>query len=188
MNKRLNYDILIIGCGISGLTAAITAAESGLNVAILSKENDIKKCNTFHAQGGIVYTGKKDSPGFLKKDIIVAGDNINYEDAVDLLCNFGPKVVKDILIDKVKVPFCLDNKGKLDRTKEAAHSTRRIIHVKDHTGKAIENSLITYADKLKKLTIFNSYLVIDLITNTHNSTDYQERYKKNRVIGAYVLD
>ena len=75
-DRRKNFDILIVGSGIAGLSAAITAAKQDLSVAVLSKEADIRECNTRYAQGGIVYKGINDSKELLIQDIMKAGDDI----------------------------------------------------------------------------------------------------------------
>jgi L-aspartate oxidase len=186
--QRREFDLLIVGSGISGLTTAITASRAGLNIAILSKEARLSECNTNYAQGGIVYRGEDDSPELLSQDILQAGDTLNNREAVQLLAEEGPALVKDFLIDEVGIPFCTNSNGKLDFTQEAAHSLRRIIHVKDNTGHVIEEKLLEYTKKIKNIHFFKSHCVIDLITNSHNSLDNQQRYKATRVIGAYVFD
>jgi L-aspartate oxidase len=186
--QQREYNLLVIGSGISGLTTAITAARQGLDVAILSKEVNLSECNTNYAQGGIVYKGEKDSAELLEKDIMQAGDMINCKKAVELIAAEGHKLVKDFLIDEIGVPFCTDSNGHLDFTQEAAHSLRRIIHVKDNTGHVIEQKLLEYTKKIKNIHFLTRHCVIDLITNTHNSLDNQQRYKATRVIGAYVFD
>jgi L-aspartate oxidase len=184
---RLQFDLIIIGSGISGLSAAITAAERGISVAIISKENDLEESNTHYAQGGIVYKGEDDSPELLKEDIRRAGSFINNNTALELLCRKGPDMVDEFLIKKLKIPFCKDE-GKIDRTYEAAHSIRRIIHVKDHTGNSIEHYLTSYARNCENIQFYPGFIAIDLITNTHNSRDVQEKYRKTKVIGVYCLD
>lgn len=188
MSNRFEFDLLIIGSGISGLTSAITAAEKGLQVALISKENDLKECNTYYAQGGIVATSNEDSPGLLKKDILKAGDGMNCNDAVNLIVEAGPGLVEEFLIKKIGVEFSLNETGVMDRTIEAAHSVRRIFHVKDTTGESIEKSLVDYVLHVKGVQLFPSHIVIDLITNTHNSLDSQQRYKWTKVIGAYIYN
>ena len=64
---------------------------------------------------------------------------------------------------------------------------RRILHYEDRTGEKIIEELVKYAKKIK-LRVLNSHIAIDLITNNHHSTDYQELYKHREVMGAYVLD
>ncbi len=186
--ERKEFDLLIVGSGISGFSAAIAAAEKGLDVAVISKEACFSECNTNYAQGGIVGIGENDSPELLERDIIEAGDGVNFKDAVRLLTREGPGMVEEFLVEKIGVSFCKNHDGKTDLTREAAHSVRRIYHVKDTTGDSIENELIRYVSGISGIHLFHSHIAIDLITNTHNSSDPQERYRRTRVIGAYILD
>jgi L-aspartate oxidase len=186
--RRREFDLLVMGAGIAGLTAALAAAEEGRSVAVISKEAVLAESNTRYAQGGIVASGDDDSPGLLASDITVAGDGINCREAVELLAAEGPALVDSFLVDTLGVPFNRENGGKIARTREAAHSVRRIYYSKDTTGQAIETSLLAAVEKHPNITAFPAHLAIDLITNTHNSTDAQERYRKTRVIGAYVWD
>ena len=94
----LNADVVIIGSGLAGATAAISAAEEGKNVIIITKTAKLKSGNTPYAQGGIVYKSDNDTPQKLKDDIIQAGHNDSWELAVNQLCDNGPKLVKNILI------------------------------------------------------------------------------------------
>ncbi|MFA6076292.1 MAG: L-aspartate oxidase [Negativicutes bacterium] len=188
MSQRSCFDCLVIGSGIAGLCTAIKAAENGMKVAVLSKETELNICNTNHAQGGIVATNPIETAAALEKDILRAGDYANYLDAVHYLSEQGAPLIEPFLADKMGVPFCKNAAGEYDRTREGAHSERRILHVKDGSGEAIETALIAYVDKLKNITVYTEYTVIDLITNTHQSRDPQERYNAKRVIGAYVLN
>ena len=147
MNPSINTDILVIGSGLSGATAAITAADAGKNVTIITKSPQLKSGNTPKAQGGIVYKSSTDSIEKLKNDIMKAGDNHSWVDAVDLICNEGPPLVKEMLIVRFKVVFDTgDSMGDGDtlcRTKEAAHSESRIIYSKDKTGDSIQTALLS---------------------------------------------
>ena len=182
------FDLIVVGSGVSGLSAAITAAESGLKVCVLSKEKELSECNTFYAQGGIVGEGIDDSPELLEKDIFLAGDHLNYRAAVSLLASEGPKTVTDFLLHKVGVPFYRNKNGELDRTREGAHSTRRILHVRDESGKAIELSLLEYSKKVANLEFRSNHFAVDLIMNSHHALDPQERYRASVVIGVYALN
>ncbi|MGB9006587.1 MAG: FAD-dependent oxidoreductase, partial [Candidatus Aminicenantales bacterium] len=75
--KILETDVLVIGCGIAGASAALEAAKSGLEVAVITKNSRLEESNTFYAQGGIVSLGPGDYPELLAEDIIKAGDSIN---------------------------------------------------------------------------------------------------------------
>lgn len=188
VDNSARFDLLIIGSGIAGLTAAITAAGRGARVAVLSKEASPAECNTSRAQGGIVGRGEGDSARLLAEDILLAGDRINFREAVNLLAEEGPRLVEELLVRAAGVPFCRAADGGWDLTREAAHSVRRILHVKDTTGMAVQQALLGLAQTRPGVSLLPAHTAIDLITNTHNSLDSQERYRKTRVIGAYVLD
>jgi L-aspartate oxidase len=181
------YDVIIVGSGISGLSAAVKAAQKGARVCVLGKEDRLSECNTNYAQGGIVSKGESgDEPGLLERDILVAGEYLNNLEAVRVVCEEGPELVESFLRDAVGVPFCRNDKGDMDRTREAAHSARRIYHVKDRTGAEIEKALLDYARASERITFYPSCMAIDIITNTHHSSDSQERYKPTRSLGVYA--
>ena len=182
------HDLLVIGTGISGLACAMAAAEEGASVALLSKEPVITECNTWYAQGGIVAAGEADSPELLAKDIMEAGDSVNYERAVELLSREGPAFVEELLVRRLGVPFTRTPDGRIALTREAAHSVRRIFFAKDTTGQSIETALAAAVQNNGRISIFPAHAAIDLITTTHNSVDAQERYGPTRVLGAYVWD
>jgi L-aspartate oxidase len=182
------FDVLILGTGVAGLTAALAAADQGRQVAIATKELLAEECNTRYAQGGIVARGVNDAPSILARDITVAGDGVNFREAVDLLAAEGPGLVSSLLVEKLGVPFTRGPDGRPALTQEAAHSLRRIFYAKDTTGRAIEESLLKAVAAHPRVTIFAGHVAADLITNTHNSADPQERYRPTRVIGAYLLD
>ena len=188
MESRREFDLLVIGSGISGLSAAITAAERGLEVAVVSKEPSVLETNTRYAQGGIVGPAAEDSPELLENDILFAGDNVNFPDAVRLLAREGPPLVQEFLAEKLGVAFSKATDGKPDLTREAAHSVRRIYHVQDKTGEEIQQALVRHVHTLQKISVFHSHTVIDLITNTHNSRNPLAIYGQKFVLGAYILD
>jgi L-aspartate oxidase len=74
--KRQEFDVLIIGAGIAGLTAAIHLADSGRKVCVINRAFDAGESNTRYAQGGIIWWGEEDSPELLRRDIDEAGDEV----------------------------------------------------------------------------------------------------------------
>ncbi len=186
--ERLEFDLVVIGTGIAGLSAAIAAAEEGRSVAVLSKETSPDECNTRYAQGGIVARGVGDSPALLASDIMAAGDHVGFTEAVELLAADGPALVEDLLVSRLGVPFDRGPDGRPALTREAAHSVRRILYAQDRTGRAIETALVARAAGEPRIRFFPAHAAIDLVTNTHNSTEPQERYHRTRVAGVYALD
>lgn len=184
---RQKYELIVAGCGIAGLAAAITARERGLSVLVLSKADSALETNTNYAQGGIIASGQGDSPELLAKDILEAGCHYNYIPAVEVLASQGPKAVYDFLADKAGVPFDRGPDGNFDYTEEAAHSSRRILHYEDHSGDVIQKTLIDYSKKMG-IEILTSHTAVELITNRHHSDDCQEIYRNIEVLGLYVLD
>jgi len=182
------FDVLVIGSGLAGCIAAITAANKGRNVLIITKTEELMSGNTPYAQGGIIYTGEEDSPQKLKKDIMDAGDGHCWEIAVDQLANFGPKLVKELLIEKFNVEFDRTSDDNLDLTAEGAHSQPRIIHSKDHTGKAIHKAVIESVSKHPNITVWSNHTAVDLLTLSHHSRNSLDIYKKPACFGALVLN
>lgn len=135
------YDVIVVGSGVAGCAAALSVAGSGGRVALITKSPDLSETNTRYAQGGIIYTAPDDSPRLLANDILDAGARAGEPGAARLLAEEGPEIVERLLIEELGVPFDRDTDGKLLLTREGAHSVARIIHRKDTTGDAIQNSL-----------------------------------------------
>ena len=78
MNSEcIETEVLIIGCGVAGGTAALQLADAGIPVTVTTRNPDSEQTNTHYAQGGIVYRGKKDSAEQFSRDLYLAGDNHN---------------------------------------------------------------------------------------------------------------
>jgi len=189
LNNREHYPVLVIGTGIAGLTTAFRLANAGIRVLLVTKAADPKDCNTFWAQGGIIYEGANDSPAKLIEDIIHAGAGLSNEEAVHFLSTEGPRVVRELLLEEIHVPFSKTDEGELDLTQEGAHSVSRIIHAGDATGRAIENSLLNRVRNEPNITLLTEMTAIDLLTTHHHPADVQVRYRlTNECVGAYLLD
>jgi len=187
-NKRIFTDVLIIGSGIAGATAAYYLAEGGCDVVILSTDKDPMESASNYAQGGIVYRSPSDTPEKLIKDIMSGGCNLNFEKAVRFLCEKGPDLVKSLLIDELNIDFTRNSDGELDYTLEAAHSERRIIHALDKTGNKIIDILLQRLKNYKNVKFLSEVTAVDLITPSHHSCGIESRYEEKSVVGCYALD
>ncbi|MES2272837.1 MAG: L-aspartate oxidase [Chlamydiota bacterium] len=181
-------DVLIIGCGIAGASLALELSKKGLDIVILSADETLTQSNSSWAQGGIVYSGKGDSQQLLAQDICDAGAGFCNLEAVEQLVRLGPKLVQKILVEEAEVPFDRGAQGGLSLAEEAAHSTARILHHKDQTGRAIMDALHARMKKMSSIELRKGATAIDLITLSHHSKKITDIYLPSTVVGAYVFN
>lgn len=177
----IETEVLVIGSGIAGSIAALTAAESGTQVLVLNSTPGASDW----AQGGIVYKGEGD-PDSLIGDILHAGAHRNFLPAVELVAREGPRLVDEWFRERLGVHFDVGESGELDLALEAAHHSHRILHVKDATGAALSMKLKNARVNHPRIKCLEGELVELLLSNRHNS-HRQARYEESRVMGAYVL-
>jgi L-aspartate oxidase len=158
----LSADVVVIGGGIAGSTAALAAARKGAEVVLLTKLSDPEEANTRHAQGGIVYTGPHDSPGLLVRDILESG--AGNRAAAELLSREGPPLVRRLLIEDLEVPFDREADGfeGLHLALEGAHSVPRILHHRDATGREMQQALTRAVRAEERLTLLTGTEALDL--------------------------
>ncbi|MCJ7681834.1 MAG: L-aspartate oxidase, partial [Candidatus Aminicenantes bacterium] len=169
-------------------SAALEAANRGRHVVVITKNTNPAESNTYYAQGGIVSLGEDDRPELLKEDIVETGDGINNPEAVEILSTEGKKTVDDILIDKLKIPFSRTSPNELDYAQEGGHSRRRILHIKDTTGRTIAEKFIEALQANPNVTLLSEHTAVDLLTVPHHSKNPRSFYNEAQCIGAYVLD
>lgn len=188
MPELIETDVLVIGCGIGGATTAFYLAEAGLSVTVITRTDNPEESNTFYAQGGIIYRSPDDSPELLKEDILRAGAGHCNPKAVEILANEGPAALEEILLHKVPVPFDRTENGELSLVREGSHSTSRILHAADATGRAIETSLVPALTNHPNITLLTSHTAIDLLTPSHHSLNRLAVYEPRSCVGAYILN
>ena len=183
----MEADVLVIGIGAAGAACALRAADLGLSVVLLSPNKGEKGTNTSWAQGGIIYRGPEDTQELLARDIQRAGCEISSERAVGLMVERGPEVVRELLIERAKVPFDRTSRGDLHFTEEAAHSCRRIIHVGDSTGRSIAQALVQEVEQHPGIRFVQGGTAVDLIMRGPHTVDPRDYYHRPRCLGAYVF-
>lgn len=183
------FDVLVIGCGIAGLTAAAKLAESGVKVGVVTREKDPMVSNTLWAQGGIIFSDKDDTS--LVDDILKASAHTSNKLAAQVLSKRSHDILEEMLLEKAKPAFEKKESGELKYTMEAAHSKARILYKGDFTGKEIQIALLNYLkdeQRFPNVTLLSNRTAIDLITPMHHGVEIQQRYEKDRVLGAYIFD
>jgi L-aspartate oxidase len=180
-----NFDFLVLGSGIAGLSFALKVAPHG-RVAIITKK-DRAESNTNYAQGGIAaVTSKEDSFELHVRDTLEAGAGLCKEDVVRTIIQEGPARIAELIEFGMRFSereVAHSNGGReLDLGKEGGHSKRRILHAKDVTGREIERALLAAIAAQSGIEIFEDHFAIDLITTQKIGRD-----GPNRCLGVYVL-
>ncbi len=184
----LETEVLIIGSGIAGCTTALTLADAGVPVTVVTRARAPEDSNTYWAQGGIIYAGVDDTPAKLVKDVMEAGGNHCYEPAVQVLATEGPSAVRRVLLERAGVAFDHNADGSLSLALEGGHTIPRIIHAADATGKAIELALLNALRTHSNITLLTEHTAVDLLTPAHHASNRQAVYAPNSCVGAYLFD
>src|SRR5438034_2138049 len=180
------FDYLVLGSGIAGLSFALKVAPRG-RVAIVTKKGRAES-NTNYAQGGIAaVTGKDDSFELHVRDTLSAGAGLCKENVVRTIIEEGPARIAELIelgmqFSERAIPRS-NGARELDLGKEGGHSKRRILHAKDVTGREIERALLAAIAAQPNIEIFENHFAIDLLTSQR--LGYADG---NRCLGAYVLD
>ncbi len=184
MQEQNNFDFLVLGSGIAGLSYALKVAPHG-RVAIITKK-DRAESNTNYAQGGIAaVTSREDSFELHIRDTLRAGAGLCKEQAVRTIVEEGPARIAELIelgmrFSEREIP---DGSKELDLGKEGGHSKRRILHAKDVTGREVERALLAAVAEQPQIHIYENHLAIDLITS--QKLGYAG---DNRCLGVHGLD
>ena len=182
---KMRTDFLVLGSGIAGLTFALKASAFG-KVTVVTKAN-IDDTNTRYAQGGIAAVFSE--PDNFEKhihDTLIAGDGCCDESVVRMVVSEAPERIKD-LID-LGVSFDKREDGTYDLAREGGHSEYRILHHKDRTGEAIQNTLVERTAKNPKIEVLENHFAIELLTQHHLGEIVKRNYPGINCYGAYVAD
>jgi L-aspartate oxidase len=176
-----NYDVIIIGTGVSGLFTALNLGKDK-NILLLTKST-LDQSDSFLAQGGIcVQRGDDDFESFME-DTLRAGHYENNTDAVAVMIRQSREIIQDLL--NIGVDFDRENSD-FSYTKEGAHSKARILHCKDCTGKEINSKLLKAVQKLANVTILENMTVIDILAADNHCHGVVVRDKNGKLVNIYA--
>jgi L-aspartate oxidase len=180
--QRFQFDVIVIGSGISGLCyiLELLKLKPNIKIALLSK-GKLDESNTNYAQGGIAAAELTENVKMHIADTLAAGDGLCNEQTVSAVLNQGFDCIQ--YLQEQGVACDKDDENKLARGREAGHSERRIYHVGDQTGAAIIEALIKQLRKHPQVAIFDEHTAINLITQVtpHQPGSFPE------VVGVYAL-
>lgn len=180
------YDYLVIGSGIAGMSFALKAARHG-RVALVCKTT-LDEANTALAQGGVASVTNLEVDNFEKHihDTMVAGDWLSDPKAVEKVVKGAPAGIRDLI--SWGVNFDRNEDGKFDLHREGGHSEFRILHHADNTGFEIQRGLIEAVRHDPGIDIFEHHFAIEIITQHHLGKRVSRRSRDITCYGAYVLD
>ena len=166
-------DVLVVGSGIAGLTAALAASKTN-NVALVTKGR-LTETNTWYAQGGIAgAVGEADSVELHLADTLVVGQGLCDEAVVRAVVGEAPEALAELR--EYGVRFDLAEGGEVALAREGGHSLPRVLHSGDATGAAIQHALTDALRASERVAVFEQRFLVDLLTDD------------GCCVGALVLD
>lgn len=182
--KYSKYSVVIIGSGVSGLYLALkVASQKHLKDGVLViTKSDLEDSNSRLAQGGIVAVlpefNKADSISSHVSDTIKAGCGLNDFNVVKFISQNSSAAIQDLI--KLGVDFDKTDEGKLSFALEAAHSVPRILHVKDYTGRAIEDVLCQRVRECEDIEVYKHTIAVEILVDSTNSAKGVVVYNRER--------
>ena len=180
------YDYVVIGSGIAGMSFALKVAATG-RVALICKTT-LEEANTFLAQGGVASVTNLAVDNFDKhiEDTMIAGDWLSDPEAVRKVVTEAPAQIRELIGWGVEFDKAPD--GSFDLHREGGHSEFRILHHQDNTGAEIQESLIRKVKEHPNIDIYENRFAIEIITQHHLGKIVTRRTPDITCYGAYVLD
>jgi len=172
--EKLDYDVVVVGAGGSGLRSVMGCASSGLKTACISKVFPTRS-HTVAAQGGIsaaLGNMGEDDWKWHMYDTVKGSDWLGDQDAIAFMCKEAPNAV--IELEHFGVPFSRTEKGKIYQRPFGGMTThfgegiaQRTCAAADRTGHAMLHTL--YQQSLSnKAEFFIEYFAIDLVMDKNN--------------------
>ena len=162
INKNLQTDVLIVGCGVGGLYCALQLP-ADKQILMVSKD-ELERSDSFLAQGGICVLRDEEDYDFYYEDTMKAGHYENNPRSVELMIRSSQRVIADLV--SYGAEFEKDG-DEFAYTREGAHSRPRILFHEDETGKEITSKLLAEAKRRANITFLEKYTMVDLLTKSN---------------------
>ena len=184
----IEFDTLVVGSGIAGLTFALKVAATR-KVAVVTKKESVET-STNYAQGGIASVlGPEDSFDLHIQDTLSSGDGLCHPDVVAMVVKSGPDRIRELAEMGVRFQRGQQESVPFDLAREGGHSRSRIVHSQDMTGREVERVLLSMAEEHPNISIFENHIAIDLIVECQLlKRGLLTTQRQERCWGAYVLD
>ena len=189
-----HFDTVVIGSGVAGLSflhyyaGAQFQRTNKKSVALFCKSS-FANTNTNWAQGGIAAVAPQpnihhDSTESHIQDTLIAGAYVNNKEVVKKVIEQGPQLMQDLI--SMGMPFDTNQNSQLDLAKEGGHAAHRVWHVKDYTGKALQETLLHGIQNSEGLSLFEHYLVVSIDKNNNGQFEVRVYDIKNNQFKNYT--
>lgn len=160
---KKEYDVVVVGTGAAGLFAALKVNEK--NSILMITKDKLENSDSYLAQGGICMLLNDEDYDSYFEDTMRAGRYENNKESVDVMIRSSQDIIKELI--SYDVEFDRNENGEFSFTREGAHSTFRILHHKDVTGKEITSKLLAAAKTKKNITMSEYTTMVDIIENNN---------------------
>lgn len=176
-----NYDVIIVGTGAAGLYAALSLPRE-LSILLVTKDR-AENSDSYLAQGGICMLLDDNDYDSYFEDTMKAGRYENRKESVDIMLRSSQAIINSL--EEYGVEFEKDENGNFSFTREGGHSTFRILHHDDVTGKEITTKLLMNVRKLSNATLVEYTTMIDIISRDNEAKGIVIRDSENRTVPIY---
>jgi L-aspartate oxidase len=161
-------DVIVVGSGVAGLATAISAADAGAHVMVLSKGR-IEQTNTNEAQGGIAAAvGDDDSPQQHADDTYRLGYGLSNRQIVDEFTSAAPEAIEWLIESGMQFDYDVDSK--LDLGREAGHGVARILHsAGTATGREMQRTLVARVKAHPRIDVYHATSAVELLKDAEGA-------------------
>lgn len=182
MKDKMKTDVLVVGCGCSGIYCALNLPKDK-EITVITK-SDAESSDSFLAQGGMCMLKSESDYESYFEDTLKAGHYENDRKSVEIMIRSSKDVVEDLL--KIGTEFNRDENGGLSFTREGAHSSKRILFHEDVTGKEITSKLLKKAKESENIKLYEYTTMLDIIVKDSRCMGAVVKLENGEIITVYA--